>query len=257
MHYPPARCDEIIDPETAVRRIVAAAVLPFNERIPALQAIVVGLDADARRKVGDMLNEQRAAIAAEVGHDWTILDYEQAIAGTRLPRQWVEPGSRRRAVERINEVVAQGALRDDDTLGRLSLVACAGDRLRTMGARIRDAHDLIESHKDDRVWVGRPAAQKVLADAETAYNNVVRSVLKSPEFRQHLSEATAIRNRAAAEYARLKKWLDAHDEESMQILGVTSKDETAPAARRSLDDGEQVPETSGFLPPPEEDGDDV
>lgn len=254
----PTRRDALIDPKTALRRIVAAAALPFEQRGSALLEIAHGLDVEVRRIVGEALAEDRARIAEEVGHDWTVLDYEEAIAKARLPREWIEPGSRRRAVERIEEAIELGALRDDDTLSRLSLIAVAGDRLTSLSSRIRNAADHLEAHKEDVVWTGRPIAQQALAQAEADYQGAVRTALASPAYRAHLAEATIVRDRAAAEYKRLKTWLDRHDEESMQILGAPDN-EPAPMATRTASEIDAQPKATGaaieatLLPPPETD----
>jgi len=260
MHCTPTRGDVLIDPQTALRRIVAAAALPFEQRGRALVEIAHGLDVEARRIVGDALTEDRARIAEEVGHDWTILDFEEAIAKARLPREWIEPGSRRRAVERIEEAVELGALRDNDTLSRLSLIAVAGDRLTSLSSRIRQAHDHLEAHKEDAVWTGRPAARQALTQAEADYTAAVRTALASPAYRAHLAEATIVRDRAAAEYGRLKVWLDRHDEESMRLLG-TPDNEPAPMATRTANEIDAQPQATGatvegtLLPPPATDDD--
>lgn len=199
---------------TALRRIGDAAALPFPECDLALRQVARELDIEARRRVGVAFDEHRQRLAARLGHDLAVLHWESAIVAAPPPRPWREPTSRRRAIERLDEV-GHLARRDDDVVAALMLTAVGGERLASASARLCSAYGAAERTVEARE---RDAVQQAAAAAQAERDRVVRDVTMSAAYRQRLAEALDERNRARAEWERLRKWIDQHDAEELLVL---------------------------------------
>lgn len=112
-----------ISDDEALRTVVAAGRLPFEQRDAVLKNVLQRLDVSGRRRVGEALDANKDRVIANLGGAGLLLDWEAALSTTRsaaVERPWKEPQTRRRAEERLTEAIE--ADRDDDMVQRRVLV---------------------------------------------------------------------------------------------------------------------------------------